>query len=141
LMFRSVSNLTATVIPTLPRYQHDFLDDLESFFWVYVNIAMMYDGPGPDSVTATPCTYIDSGNGPTLSGLSGMRHYYLSKSLEPEDTALRPSGKRPFSILIIMPNPMRSGLNPGPILVRSCSVYYFLYCFRIAEDWQGYLNF
>ena len=46
-MFRSVSNLKTLELNVLPRRQrHDFLDDLESFFWVYAWMMTRHNGPG-----------------------------------------------------------------------------------------------
>lgn len=46
--FLSLNNQFAvTHHPDPCRLRHDFLDDLESFFWVYAWIVHNYDGPGP----------------------------------------------------------------------------------------------
>jgi len=46
-MFRSVSNLAAALNESLEgRQRHDFIDDLESFFWVYAWMMTVHNGPG-----------------------------------------------------------------------------------------------
>jgi len=41
-----------------PRRPHDFLDDLESFLWVYVWFTMVQDGPGEAAFLSKPCPFI-----------------------------------------------------------------------------------
>jgi len=46
-MFRSVYNLRAAERGTIQgRQRHDFVDDLESFFWVYAYMMTVHNGPG-----------------------------------------------------------------------------------------------
>ena len=46
-MFRSVSNLSAAQWNRARgRQRHDFIDDLESFFWVYSWMMTVHNGPG-----------------------------------------------------------------------------------------------
>ena len=50
-MFRSVSNMEATSCKSLQgRQRHDFVDDLESFFWVYVWMMTIHNGPGAEQL-------------------------------------------------------------------------------------------
>jgi len=81
-MFRSVNNLTGALRQSLKgRQRHDFVDDLESFFWVYVWITTVYNGPGEGGVswdkTVQDAKFLQAS---TSVGLS--RHWkqlYLSK--------------------------------------------------------------
>jgi len=46
-MFRSVSNLNGAELRDIKgRQRHDFVDDLESFFWVYAWMITVHNGPG-----------------------------------------------------------------------------------------------
>jgi len=54
-MFRSVYNLRAAERGTIQgRQRHDFIDDLESFFWVYAYMMTVHNGPGRKRLIPRP---------------------------------------------------------------------------------------
>ena len=60
-MFRSENNVLGGAEEGLnrgDRQHHDFLDDLESFFWVYVWMIMVQNGPGEGAFLSEPCIFI-----------------------------------------------------------------------------------
>ena len=80
-MFRSIHNLTGALRKSLKgRQRHDFVDDLESFFWVYAWIAAVYDGPGEVGQVAD--TEHDATFWQTSTSVTLSRHWkqlYLNK--------------------------------------------------------------
>jgi len=78
-MFRSENNVLAcTDLPQGSRQRHDFLDDLESFLWVYVWIIMIHNGPGEAALFSDPCVFIDQLLPTTdLPHLHGVKYLFM----------------------------------------------------------------
>jgi len=80
-MFRSVSNIDAASCKTLEgRQRHDFVDDLESFFWVYAWMMTVHNGPGakrlvPPSDRAVKVKMWETSLDPSFH--LDMKDYYL----------------------------------------------------------------
>jgi len=81
--FRSVNNLKA--LSTLGsnyhvRKRHSFIDDLESFFWVYLWIILSQDGPGHENARFDSCDLIHSWSNVEKEGtsLDTIKNLHLS---------------------------------------------------------------
>lgn len=57
-MFGSVIGHWSDELKDMERHPHDFIDDLESFYWTYLWIIMMHNGPGPGARLAKSNTFV-----------------------------------------------------------------------------------
>ena len=79
-IFRSENNALAGADPDSRRRRHDFLDDLESFFWVYVWVMMTQNGPGEEGLLSKPCVFIAKLiRYQDLVLLHAVKHIYMRK--------------------------------------------------------------
>ena len=86
-MFRSVMNLVGAERDTLVgRQRHDFIDDLESFFWVYAWVMTVHNGPGmrklvPESEQNMQTRFWETAIDPSYHA---WKRFYLRDDDDPE---------------------------------------------------------
>jgi len=88
------------------RQRHNFIDDLESFFWVYFWIVLSHDGPGPERATFDSCRMIDcwstadeTGN---LRRLTFVRDQFLRRNESKREVVLTSYfSQPPYSSLLL----------------------------------------
>jgi len=96
-MFGSVINHWSDEIGDIARHPHDFLDDLESFFWTYIWIIMVHNGPGAGAILAKSNAFISRWTvGVNNSGeFWSPKAQYLGQPFPPWYTALAPYFSHP----------------------------------------------
>jgi len=97
LLFRSENNILAGTDCTQgPRRHHDFLDDLESFLWVYVWFTMAQDGPGEEALLSKPCRFItELLQSEYLPHLRRVKHFYMRDLTDLGEVVLTPYFSQP----------------------------------------------
>ena len=97
LMFRSENNvLAASELTPSQRRHHDFLDDLESLFWVYIWIIMVQNGPGQAAFISKPCSFIvDSLGAARLTQLHAAKYLYMRNFTDKDLAVVTPYFSHP----------------------------------------------
>ena len=103
-MFRSVMNIDGAERDTLEgRQRHDFIDDLESFFWVYAWMITAHNGPGlkglvPDSEKSCKARVWETCVDPSYHA---WKQWYLRDFYDPEFANFTPYFSKPVYLTLL----------------------------------------
>jgi len=125
-IFRSITNIKAeSTLSDAFRHKHDFVDDLEAFYWTLVWIFMVHDGPSVDGILPDErqCRFTEQWKTKDSFSLFLFKTLYMRHCFDPKSARIAPYfARRPYLRLLDNLQGLLNkynGLRDGLVLDRS----------------------